>query len=263
VDVLEMNDLDLAIKAVKMAGAKLMGLYNSEYNKSVKEDNTTVTDADFVSEKVILDILGDRYPILSEETVNDSSRLSSSKVWVVDPLDGTNDFIQKTGDFVIMIGLLVDKEPYMGVVYRPTANEMYVAEKGNGAFKISDGVKERINVSSGRNVVVSKNPLKEIETALLEIFSDVKKRGSVGLKFTLISEGYADAFFNGSNRPKQWDTCAAQIIVEEAGGKVSDMFGEKLVYGEQINHLRGVLVTNGKIHEEVLRNYKKLVSKDI
>jgi len=207
------------------------------------------------------------YGILSEETKDTPSRLSKEKIWIIDPLDGTKDFLQKTGEFSIMVGLVHNKEPILGVVYKPVDDKIYFAEKGKGAFlKEADKPLKKLKISSvfslaDANFVFSRYHLGNLEKKFMEKakISKITCAGSIGVKLGLISEGKADGYFTMSNKTCQWDICAPEIILKEAGGKVTDLKGENFVYNRrQIRNLNGIVASNKRIHALIIKNLNHL-----
>ena len=123
-------ELDIAIKAAIEAGNAILEIYQKDYKTSTKNDNSPITDADLKSNEVIKEILSHtKHWILSEEDKDDLDRLSQEIIWIVDPLDGTSDFIDKTGEFTVMISLIKNKKPILGVIGWPTENTLFVAQK--------------------------------------------------------------------------------------------------------------------------------------
>ena len=123
-------ELDLAIKAAEEAGNTILKIYEEGFKTFTKTDNSPVTDADLQSNKIIKEILSvTKHSILSEEDVDDKTRLSNDIIWIIDPLDGTSDFIDKTGEFTVMIALIKNKEPILGVIAWPTEKILFVAQK--------------------------------------------------------------------------------------------------------------------------------------
>ena len=208
--------------------------------------------------------------ILSEEDVDDKSRLNSDKIWIVDPLDGTTDFVNRTGEFTIMVGLVENHVPVMGLIYWPTKQKLYYAERGMGAFcshsdTVEECIWEAISVRETQNLedclaLVSRHHLSDREKKILDHLK-ITHTSSIGssLKVTEISSGMADVYLTTTNKMKQWDTCASFCIISEAGGRITDVAGNELVYNTDIvNHENGLLVTNGFVHNEVVSKISAL-----
>src|SRR6056297_548144 len=256
------------IKSIaREAGEKVLEVYKGDLDKKRKKDNSFVTKADLVSERIILKGLkGFGYPVLSEEKKDDLKRLDSDFLFIVDPLDGTRDFVEETGDFSIMIGLAQKGEPVMGVVYKPVGDKLYYAQKGKGAFLEERGKVKKLNVSFEKDLkrstlVMSRFHLSNTEEKLLDkgIVKESLRSGSIGVKVGLIAEGKAEGYFNKSSRTCEWDTCAPEVILKEANGKITDLDGESLNYNsEKVNNESGVLATNGNIHLSLIKEIKRI-----
>ncbi len=133
-------ELDIAIQAAKEAGNAILEIYKRNFEISKKSDDSPITEADLKSNEIIKEILSQtEHVILSEEDRDDQSRLSKDTIWIVDPLDGTSDFIDKTGEFTVMIALIKNKKPILGVISWPTEKTFFVAQKGSGGFRYSNG----------------------------------------------------------------------------------------------------------------------------
>jgi 3'(2'), 5'-bisphosphate nucleotidase len=259
-------ELDIAIKAAQEASNKILEIYQSDYNTFTKSDNSPVTDADLKSNKVINEILSNtKYSILSEEDVDDKSRLSKDIIWIVDPLDGTSDFIDKTGEFTVMIALIQNKKPILGVIAWPTEKILFVAQRNCGAFRYSNDKWEKISVTkidelSKCRTIGSRHHLLDKEKKFIEKIG-IKEFTSIGssLKVGKISSGEAEAYITTTNKMKEWDTAASYCIISEAGGKMTDMLGNELTYNNKnVYHQNGILVTNGLIHNKIIKEFKKL-----
>lgn len=247
---------------IKQAGKEVLSLYKKNYEIFKKEDKSPVTEADILADKIIAEGLESfGYPILSEESKDDLNRLKSERVWIVDSLDGTQDFLDKTDEFCVMIGLSENGRAVLGFVYMPTEDKLYFAEKGKGAFvQIGDSSPQKIHVSDQSNIeksklVVSRSHIsRRIEEAAEKLnVSQMVKCGSNGVKMSLVAEGKADLFFNPTDKFGQWDCCAPQIIVEEAGGKVTGIHGEDILYnGENTKNPFGLIASNGLLHKDVI-----------
>ena len=141
-------ETELAINAVKEAGNAVMEIYKHDFTSTTKKDNSPLTEADLKSNDIIQKIIvGTGYPVLSEESVDSKKRLEHDKIWIIDPLDGTSDFVSKSGEFTIMIALVDKHEPILGVIYWPTNDILYVAQKGCGEYKFANGVWEKLTIS--------------------------------------------------------------------------------------------------------------------
>lgn len=253
--------LEHVIKTIKQAGEAAMFYYEKDYEIKDKGGDSPVTDADLASEKVILEeIKKYDFGILSEETTDDKKRLGKERVWLIDPMDGTKDFIDKTGEFTIMIGLVENGKSILGAVYQPVEDILYFAVQGQGAFKqVGKRKPEMIKVSkqdsmSEISMLSSRFHRSDLEIEIAEK-NKIKKFitcGSAGLKICKIAEGVADLNVNPSNKTWEWDMCAADIILSEAGGKLSDISGNNFKYNKKNpRNLNGYVASNGLICEEL------------
>ena len=259
-------ELDLAIKAAQEAGNIILKIYEKGFNTFTKTDNSPVTDADLKSNKIIKEILSvTKHSILSEEDVDDKNRLSNDMIWIIDPLDGTSDFIDKTGEFTVMIALVENQKPILGVIAWPTEKTLFVAQKNCGAFRYSDNKWEKISVTKISELpkcrtIGSRHHLSDKEKDFIEKIG-IKDFTSIGssLKVGKISSGQAEVYITTTNKMKEWDTAASHCIISEAGGKMTDMLGNELTYNNKnVYHENGILVTNGLIHDKIVQEFKKL-----
>ena len=259
-------ELDIAIKAAQEASDIILEIYQKDYNTFTKKDDSPVTDADLQSNRIINKILSDtKYSILSEEDTDDQSRLSKDMIWIVDPLDGTSDFIDKTGEFTVMIALIQNRKPILGVIAWPTEKTLFVAQKNCGAFRYSNDKWDKISVTKINELpkcrtVGSRHHLSNKEKDFIQKIG-IEDFSSIGssLKVGKISSGEAEAYITTTNKMKEWDTAASHCIISEAGGKMTDMLGNELTYNNKnVHHENGILVTNGLIHDKILQEFKKL-----
>ena len=259
-------ELDIAIKAAQEASNTILKIYEKGFKTFTKTDNSPVTDADLQSNKIIKEILSiTKHSILSEEDIDDQNRLSKDTIWIIDPLDGTSDFIDKTGEFTVMIALVQNKKPILGVISWPTEKTLFVAQKNCGAFRYSNDKWDKISVTkidemSKCRTVGSRHHLSDKEKEFIEKIG-IEDFTSIGssLKVGKISSGQAEAYITTTNKMKEWDTAASYCIILEAGGKMTDMLGNDLKYNNKnVHHQNGILVTNGLIHEKILQEFKKL-----
>ena len=128
-------ELEKIIDEMVKAGERILEVYETDFSTEKKDDDSPITQADIESNKILKEVLGQTgITILSEEDVDDKNRLSEEKVWIVDPLDGTTDFVNRTGEFTIMVGLVEKQKSILGLIYWPIKKKMYLAESGKGLF---------------------------------------------------------------------------------------------------------------------------------
>lgn len=231
---------------------------------SSKAGNEPVTDADRAANDHIVARLGATFPhdvVLSEEIPDDGSRHGRPRVWMVDPIDGTRDFILGDTGYAVMIGLCVDGRPQLGVVAQPATDKVYGGVVGEGAWLETPGQPRRpLHTSSlgrppGIRLVASKShrtPRVDAVRKALGI-TDEMNLGSVGLKIGLVAEDVRDLYVYTGGRTKVWDTCGPEAILVAAGGKLTDMDGKPLSYDQdELYNRRGLVASNGPLHAFVL-----------
>lgn len=240
------SDLHLAKDAAIEAGKIILSYYKSDYEIRDKGYHNPVTTADHAANTFLKETLTkDRpeYGWLSEETVDSPARLSKDRVWVVDPLDGTKEFIEGVPNFVVSVALVEKGFPIVGVLYNPVTKETFTAAKDEGAYL--DGELIRCTAKENLNDMVILNSRSETRRGLWSpfdgTFGELRAIGSVAYKLGLTAAGKADIF--ASLRPKnEWDICAGNCIINEAGGKLIDLHGNPRQY-----NLEKTLITPGLI----------------
>jgi 3'(2'), 5'-bisphosphate nucleotidase len=270
------REIKVAAELARAAGAVLLEHYDSPFLVEQKinalEEIEEVTAADREANEMIVARLREEFShdgILAEESSDTEERLGKERVWLIDPMDGTKNFIQRDGDFAVQIGLAVTGEAVAGVVYQPVRDVLYRASRGGGAWLEEEGEEaRRMTVSArtkpGEMVLASsrshRSPRMERVVGAFGFKAEMR-RGSVGVKIGLIAEQKADLYLHLSPSTKQWDTCAPEIILAEAGGKLTDLFGQPLRYNAlRIDNQNGVVATNGVAHEMVIENLAPLLS---
>ncbi len=230
--------LEVAKNAARKAGDLIMEVYSDDFIIDYKDDKSPVTLADKKADDLIVGILKKNFPdyaILSEESVDDKSRLNNKYCWIVDPLDGTRDFINKTDEFSINIALVEDNKPVVGVIYIPTKDELYFSIKGEGSFLEKDGcIKENrvSNRASKLRLLCSKFHKSEEFLDLVEKYA-LRISAVIGVgsayKGCVIASGKAEGYFR-YGLTCEWDICPMDLIVTEAGGIFRDMDGNEFDY---------------------------------
>ena len=229
-----------------------------------KPDQSPVTAADKAANEVILAALAPAFPedaILSEESPDDPVRFSRRRVWIIDPLDGTRDFLAGTGDFCVLIGLTVEGAPVLGVAYQPTRDALYRAVRGGGAFLESGGSAQRLAASTRQQpselrVGISRlNPDEGLGKCLAA--SGLAPRAvqmGASVKHRALARGDLDAVLNLSPGEQEWDTCAPEVILAEAGCTSTDGDGHPFKYNQKdLYRRRGSVASNGLCHPFMLR----------
>jgi len=244
------------------AGEAVMGFYDQAMDVGDKQGEP-VTAADHASNDVIVAALRERFPddaLLSEETpVDDDSWSRAERCWIVDPLDGTSDFVKGRVGFAVMIGLAVRGEPTLGVVWCPLARRLFSGLVGEGAEEERDGERHVLKTSaratsSELRVIASIAHRDENLERGLDALAPAEKLsvGSVGLKVGKICADEADLYLAPTSRISLWDTAGPQAILHAAGGAFLDVDGQPLSYaGPHLNHRRGLLATNGACAADV------------
>jgi 3'(2'), 5'-bisphosphate nucleotidase len=268
------RELRVALELAREAGAAILEVYEGPLEIQQKfdsHDREPVTQADTIANEIIVSRLRQEFPddgILAEESVDTSHRLDKSRVWMIDPLDGTVGFIEGNGDFAVQIGLSENGECVLGVVYQPLTGLLYRAVRGGGAWiERPDYEPVQARVSEHRELremrlAASRSHRSPRMDAVIQAFGlrEEVLRGSVGIKVGLIVEQQCDLYVHLSPRTKQWDTCAPEIILREAGGAITDLFGQPLGYNKaEVQNRNGVIASNGVAHEQIIDALRPLL----
>lgn len=249
------KELKVALEAATIAAKEVLEIYNSrDLDVEIKSDNSPVTKADKKADKIIREYLHRYFPsyaLLTEESMDDKSRLTNDYVWIVDPIDGTKEYVAHSDEFTVNIGLAYKHEPVLGVIVIPITGEIYYALKGQGSFyQIGDKViKIHCNKKTeDLTTLVSRFHSNETEQATIKRHSDrIKHQRVVGasIKGCIIAKGEAEMSYRYSDNTKEWDTCAMQAIVEQAGGLILKFDGTPIRYNrEDVYNRGGYLICN-------------------
>jgi myo-inositol-1(or 4)-monophosphatase len=244
------------IEITRAAGAAIMSFYRASFSVTDKSPDNPVTDADIAADRLLRERLMTLVPEagwLSEETADSPERIERDKVWVVDPLDGTKEFVLGIPEFSVAVALVEHGAPLLGVVFNPATGELFQAARGLGAryngrrAEVSD----RINLA-GAAVDASRS---EIRKGEFEPFTDLvslKIVGSIAYKLARVSAGQCDATW--SRGPKhEWDICAGTFLITEAGGRVVDLNGDPITYNKSHPKVNGIIANNGHLHDALLQ----------
>jgi len=258
------KELETAKELSIKAGEKILEIYNSDdfeiTEKKDESDNTSpLTKADLASNDLIVKGIRKKFPkipILSEEEKDNKERLKNEFVWIIDPLDGTKEFIKRNGEFTVNIALVQDEEPVLGVIYVPVTDELYYASKGNGAFYQNQMIKVS-NTKDPKDMImaISRSHPSEKLKVIIKNFKETITSGS-SIKGCIVARGEGD-MYPRLGPINEWDICAMDIIVKEAGGVLTDLEGKPLKYNKKNSLIKGgFLASNNKIHDKLLEMMK-------
>ena len=247
------NFLDGFIQLVKNCNEKILSIYNQDFEIHFKDDKSPLTNADLESNKLICDYLNllnknlkeeinENFCIISEENKNDiyDLRKNIKYTWLVDPIDGTKEFLKKNGQFTVNIGLCKDGVPLFGIVSIPVTGEIYYGIEGIGSYKIHHDNKSKLEIQNkdlskeGLNIVASSSHMNEDTKKYIEKFKNPNliNIGS-SIKLLYVAENKADIYPRYA-LTSEWDTCAAHAVVKYAGGKVLNIENnEELMYNKE------------------------------
>jgi 3'(2'), 5'-bisphosphate nucleotidase len=258
------REVEVAERLASEAGQLVMKFHGKKLDVDRKAGDEPVTVADREASTLIVSGLRAEFPddvVISEENADDLRRLNASRVWYVDPIDGTKDFIRGEDGFCVMIGLCIDHRPKVGVIYQPVHRRLFSAAPGAGTWLMAaDALPRRAHVSTIAEVtqirlVASKShrdtTIDRVKSALG--VSNELNIGSVGLKLGVIALGERDLYVSPTSKTSSWDTCGPEALLLEAGGKLTDIKGALLHYDTpEIHHTRGLLASNGLVHAAVI-----------
>ncbi len=251
--------IDRVVDAARLAGVAIQQVQRAATKNVVtKSDHSPVTDADRAADALLHEHLTAIEPAgwLSEESADDKQRLDMKRLWIVDPLDGTKEFVEGVPQYAVAIALVDHGAPIMAVIHNPASGQTFSAVKSEGAFL--DGAK--IQVRDGNVLLASRSEMRRGE---FEPFTEwtLDPVGSIALKLGLIGAGTASATV--SRGPKwEWDVCAGSLIVEEAGGVVSDMFGEPLRFNNAFPKVKGIVAGAPPAYDRLMKRLADIGASD-
>ena len=247
------RELERAQALAVKAGRVIMEIYrNKAYEVLYKEDESPVTTADHLANEIIVEGLKASFPeyaILSEERHDDLERRSNRFCWLIDPLDGTKEFIKRNGEFSVNIALIRDKRPVLGVIYLPATSELYYAAENIGAYYIGNDKRQRIEVSHKTHDLTALRSRSRISQKLTDLYADSKEISNVirmgsSMKGCRIAHGMAEIYYS-LGMTMEWDTAAMEVIVEQAGGIFRQLDGSIMQYNRMdVKNRKGFYILN-------------------
>ncbi len=251
--------LEEASKAAVAAGSLIQRVRAEGFDPSAKADESPVTRADREADALLRRELLRLEPVgwLSEETADSRDRLQQDRLWVVDPLDGTKEFIKGLPEYTVAVALVERGEPLLGVVHNPATGDTFAAARGLGAFRNGAAIR----VVEGNRLLASRSETTRGEFEPFERGWQVEPVGSIEYKLALVASG--DAAVTFSRGPKhEWDVCAGALIVAEAGGIASDLFGGPLRYNQPFPKVKGILAGAAGAYERALSQIRVIGASD-
>ena len=258
------HELAAAERLALAAGDLALKFRDGDLDVEMKPGDEPVTVADHAASDLIVRGLEAQFPgdvVISEERVDNLDRLTADRVWYIDPIDGTKDFIRGESGFAVMIGLAAGATPVVGVLYQPTTERLYLAGKDSGSWLVEGGDKPRritcsdVSDPAEIRLVASKSHRSKTIDRVKETLgiADEMNLGSVGLKIGVLAAGERELYVNAAGRTKLWDSCGPQAVLEEAGGVLTDLHGDPLRYDIEDTHNRkGLLASNGRLHDAIV-----------
>jgi 3'(2'), 5'-bisphosphate nucleotidase len=259
------RELQVALEAVALAGREVLDRY-ATFTKIPDAPATISTEADRQAQEIILQHLLQAFPddaLCAEERTATlaAARREGSRMWIVDPIDGTRGFARKNGEFSLMVALVDEGQIALGVVLEPAKERLTYASHAGGCWR-RDGAGEAVpcRVSTVSNLraatLVQSRPRKPEPTRPVRLLQPARviETYSAGIKLAVVARGEADLYVNSYEAFHDWDVCAGHILVEEAGGRVTGLAGQELRYGlPGAAQVKGLLASNGKVHEAAVK----------
>ena|SRR3990167_5855912 len=249
------KEASILIDAVISAGDAVRALFNKDYVKVQKSNNSPLTAADLQANQILKKQLLNHFPEdgwLSEETYDDFLRLGKKRIWIVDPLDGTKEYINKIAEYAISVALVEDGAPILASVFNPTTDELFYAVKGQGAWMNDKQIcctqvcDKKIKILASRSEVINGD-----WQCFIDHFN-VSPMGSIAYKLALIAAGKADATFSFEPR-SEWDIAAGVLLVQEAGGIVHDLSGKPFMFNQKNIRVNGIIASSKIVYSDVMK----------
>lgn len=248
------NELTVARSAAREAGRAILQIQQDGFETARKANRDPVTTADLEANRILKEALTGAFPgdgWLSEETRDSDDRLQRERVWIIDPLDGTKEYLQAIPEFCVSIGLVRQGRPVAGVIYNPSTDEMFTAETGAGAacndqpISVAGDVGEKLRLAASRTEI-GRGKWQPYEDQL-----DVRPAGSAAFKLALVARGEVDTTFTMAPR-NEWDIAAGVLLVTEAGGVAIDRDGETIAFNEPDPLKNGIFAASAAARDRAM-----------
>ena len=258
------HEIEIASQLARQAGRRIMTIYEQDFSISYKGTNDPVTEADQEANAIIVEGLASHFPqdgIIAEESPLPKEAQTADRVWYVDPLDGTKEFISRNGEFSVMIGLTLHARAQLGIVYWPTRDQLFVGITDQEAWMEQEGKRHPLKATHAKcsdalSLVASRSHRSPHLSAIKRTLKIEEEHpmGSVGLKIGFIAQGGADLYVEPGPYTKVWDACAPEAILRGAGGCFTDSHGNPIQYGtNEYRNLHGVAGSTHDCHQRVIQ----------
>lgn len=248
------GELEFAVETIRRAGDLILSYFQKSYQVREKGKDNPVTSADLAADSFLRETFARRFPKdgwLSEETADDRRRLSCRRVWVVDPLDGTKEFVRGLPEFTLSAALVEDGRPILAIVFNPSTGQLFNAQAGTGTF--SNGTPAEVSARkkfTNARLLASRSEHAQFRS--LEDQCRIRRLGSIAYKLALVAGGEADITM--SFRPKnEWDICAGTLLIQESGGVITDLQGNSFQFNKEIPLVRNLVAATPSVHAQAVR----------
>ena len=235
--------LEVLKKYVRQAGQAIFQMAAEGFETAYKANEDPVTTADLKADSILRKGLTEAFPgtgWLSEETRDDYSRLDKKMVWVVDPIDGTKEFVSGIPEYAVSVALVEHGLPILATVYNPATKELLAAARGQGAWLNGKAINAEHAISTKPVLLASRSEIQRGEFEPFEPFARIRPCGSIAYKLALVAAGMADATF--SLGPKnEWDIAAGVLLVSESGGNANNLNGKPFIFNQRTTLVDGIV----------------------
>lgn len=237
------SEMQVLLNAIQEAGQAVIQARHEGFTSSYKINNDPLTTADLLSNQILKDRLLNAFPTdgwLSEETTDNLDRLNYKRIWIVDPIDGTREFIKGIPEYAVSVALVENGIPIVSAVYNPAKNELFYAIKDQGAWFNHDPIKCQASSQDKLKILASRTEIANGDWQQFLKINEIKPMGSIAYKLALIAAGFADSTFSLS--PKcEWDIAAGVLLVREAGGLVTDKYKNNFVFNQLNTRVNSII----------------------
>jgi myo-inositol-1(or 4)-monophosphatase len=256
------KEFEILCQSAKKAKIELLKIVENGFDKTFKTNNDPVTTGDFTVNNILQEEFSKHFPDigwLSEETRDNAKRLTKEFVWIVDPIDGTKEFVMGIPEYSISVALVRNGTPVIGLILNPLRDEMYTAIKGKGAFLNGKSIQVKETLDDKPTIVASRSEIGRGEFEPFEHLSKVIPTGSIAYKLALVAAGKVDGTF--SLGPKnEWDIAAGCLIIEEAGGNVSDKYGQGFKFNQKDTLVNSIVGTSEAASKQIFNMIQEVMN---